>query len=285
MDQRYIKLYDQYTHSTMSRRDFVEKLTKLTGSAALTASVLPFLENNYAHAATVPEGDDRMSATRIAYMGPKGEMKAYLARPEGKGVYPAVVVIHENRGLNAHIEDVARRLAVAGFVALAVDALSPAGGTPDDMEKARVLIEGLNMPDTRANYLAAVQYLKTHPAATGKVGCVGFCWGGSMANQLAVHAPDLLAAVAYYGGQPAVADVPKIKAAVLLHYAGLDERINKGMPAYVAALKEAGVKHQSYLYEGVNHAFNNDTNAARYDEKAAKLAWERTLRFLSEQLA
>lgn len=285
MDQRLINLYDEFTHSTMERREFLERLTKLTGSAALTASVLPFLENNYAHAATIAADDVRISAKRIAYPGPKGEVGGYLARPAGEGPFPTVVVIHENRGLNAHIEDVARRLAVAGFIALAVDALSPVGGTPDDMDKARTLIEGLNMPDTRANYVAAVSYLAKLAGSNGKVGCVGFCWGGSMANQMAVHSTELRAAVAYYGGQPAAADVPKIKAEILLHYAGLDERINKGIGPYVEAMKEAGVKHEVFVYEGVNHAFNNDTNAARYDAKAAALAWERTLAFLRRILS
>jgi carboxymethylenebutenolidase len=195
-----------------------------------------------------------------------------------------VVVIHENRGLVPHIEDVARRVALEGFLALAPDALSPLGGTPADLDKARSMIQTLDSQSNTQNFVAAVRYLKTHPASTGKVGVVGFCWGGAVANQLAVHSPDLNAAVPFYGRQPASEDVPKIKASLLLHYAGLDEGINKGIPAYEAALKKASIDYKIYMYEGANHAFFNDTNAERYNKDAAQLAWQRTVSFFKEKL-
>ena len=209
---------------------------------------------------------------------------AKLARPKGDAKVPGVVVIHENRGLNAHIADVTRRVALEGFVALAPDALSPVGGTPEDENKAVALIGQLDQQSTIKNFVAAVQYLKTHPVSTGKVGVVGFCWGGAMANQVAVNSPDVSAAVPYYGRQPASEDVPKIKASLLLHYAGLDEGINKGIPAYEAALKKASIDYKLYMYEGAQHAFNNDTNAARYNKEAAELAWKRTIAFFKEKL-
>lgn len=284
MDQKIIQLYDEYTHSTMSRRTFMDRLTALAGSAG-AAALLPALQNDYARAETVAATDARLEAGAISYPGAAGKtMRGYLAKPRGSGRLPAVVVIHENRGLNPHIEDVTRRLALEGFVALAPDALAPAGGTPEDMEKSREMIAALDMQETLAHYLASVDFLKGHAATTGKIGCVGFCWGGSMANQLAVHSPALGAAVAYYGGQPASSDVPKIRASVMLHYASLDERINAGIPAYEAALKAAGVDYQLLMYDGVNHAFNNDTNEARYDRDAAEFAWSRTIAFLKAKL-
>jgi carboxymethylenebutenolidase len=286
MDQKYIDLYDRYTHSDMSRRNFLDRLAKLAGGSALALALLPVLENDYAFAQTVPEKDKRLKTEYIDYQGSSGKMRGYLARPAAaKGKLPAVVVIHENRGLNAHIEDVARRVALAGFIALAPDALSPLGGTPADMDKARESIGKLDRATTIKDFVAAIDYLKRYKRSNGNVGCVGFCWGGSMANQLAVNSPDLKAAVAYYGGQPGAADVPRIKAALLLHYAGLDERINGGIPAYEKALKASGVDFSLYVYEGVNHAFNNDTNAARYNAEAAALAWQRTIDFLRQHLA
>jgi carboxymethylenebutenolidase len=221
-----------------------------------------------------------MSTTR----GETGEVRAYLARLKGDEKLPGVVVIHENRGLNPHIEDVNRRVAVEGFLAVAPDALSPVGGTPKDQDEARSLINKLDGPSTLKNFTAAVTYLKTHTQSTGKVGVVGFCWGGAMANQVAVNSPDAAAAVPFYGRQPAAEDVPKIKASLLLHYAGLDERINEGIPAYEAALKAASVDYKLYVYEGAKHAFNNDTNAGRYHKEAAELAWKRTILFLKEKL-
>ena len=284
MDQRIINLFDEYTHKPLKRDDFLKRLAKLTGGVAAAMAVLPLLEVNYAQAATVSDHDDRIKTEPITYPGADTTMKGYLARPSAPGKYPAVVVIHENRGLNPHIEDVTRRVALAGFVALAPDALSAAGGTPTDETQMRELFGKLDATATRNNFVKGVEYLKTRPDSTGKVGCVGFCWGGAMSNQLAIHAPDLKAAVPFYGRQPDAADVPKIKAAVQLHYGGLDERVNAGIPAYETALKAANVPYELYVYEGAQHAFNNDTAPTRYNEAAAKLAWERTLRFLKEKL-
>lgn len=286
MEQKYIQLFDEFTHSTMSRRDFMDKLTAMAGSAGAAAILLPTLQNNYAHAEIVPASDARLDAGMVEYAGAAGKkVSAYLAKPKGAGKWPAVVVIHENRGLNPHIQDIARRLALEGFVAMAVDALSPLGGTPADEDKARDMIGQLDMQETRANYVAAVPYLKSRADVATKVGCVGFCWGGSMANQMAVHAGDLSAAVAYYGGQAKAEEVPSIKASLMLHYAGLDTRINAGIEAYEAALKAAKKDYQVFIYPEVNHAFNNDTNAARYNAEAAKLSWERTIAFLKAKLA
>lgn len=284
MDQRIINLFDEYTHKPLKRDVFLKKLASLTGSMAAALTVLPLLEVNYARAETVPQQDDRIKTESVTFPGADTTMKGYLARPAAAGKYPAVVVIHENRGLNPHIEDVTRRMALAGFVALAPDALSASGGTPADETQMRDLFGKLDAVKTRENFEKALDYLKKHPDSTGKVGCVGFCWGGAMANQLAVHYPDLKAAVPFYGRQPDAADVPKIKAAVQLHYGGLDERINAGIPAYEAELKKAGVPYELYVYEGAQHAFNNDTAPTRYNEAAAKLAWERTTTFLKAKL-
>lgn len=284
MDQRIINLFDEYTHKPLRRDEFLKRLASLTGSVASAMAVLPLLEVNYAHAQTVVPQDDRIKTEFITFPGADTTMKGYLARPTAAGKYPAVVVIHENRGLNPHIEDVARRVALAGFVALAPDALSAAGGTPADETQMRELFGKLDPTATRNNFMKVVEYLKTRSDSTGKVGCVGFCWGGAMANQLAVHVPDLKAAVPFYGRQPDVADVPNIKAAVQLHYGGLDERVNAGIPAYEEALKKAGVKYELYVYEGAQHAFHNDTAPTRYNEAAARLAWERTVKFLKEKL-
>lgn len=283
MDQRIIELYDEYTHAPLDRRVFLERLTALTGSIAAAMAALPLLENR-AVAAVVAPDDARVTAATVEFPGQGGDVKGYLAKPAGSAKSGAVVVIHENRGLNAHIEDVARRLAVAGFLALAPDLLSPAGGTPTDEDQARDMIGTLDMATTVANAVAAVSFLRAHADGNGKVGAVGFCWGGGLVNQLAVHDATLDAAVAYYGRQPDAADVPKIKAPLLLHYAGLDTRIDEGIPAYKAALDQAGVSYQIYMYEGANHAFNNDTSAERYNAEAARLAWERTLAFLGEKL-
>lgn len=286
MEQKYINLYDEYTHSNdMSRRDFVDRLIKIAGSSALALTLLPTLENNQTKAQTVPKDDKNITTKYIEYQGASGKMRGYLAMPKKiKGKIPAVVVIHENKGLQPHIEDVARRAALAGFIALAPDALSPFGGTPDDQDKARELIGKLDREKTVKDFVAAVEYVKTYKKSNGNVGCVGFCWGGSMANQLAVNSLEMKAAVAFYGGQPDAEDVKKIKGAVMLHYAGLDERINAGIPAYEAALKKNNIDYKLYIYEGVNHAFHNDTNEARYNAEAAKLAWSRTLEFWKEKL-
>jgi carboxymethylenebutenolidase len=220
----------------------------------------------------------------VEYPGETGQVRAYLARPEGETRRPGVIVIHENRGLQPHIKDVTRRVAAEGFLAIAPDALSPLGGTPEDIDEARSLMRELDSSATVKNFVAAVEYLKTHPLSTGKVGCTGFCWGGGMTNQVAVHSPDLSAAVPYYGRQPAAADVHKIKASMLVHYAGIDERINAGIPAFEEALEQASVEFKIYIYEGAQHAFNNDTSKARYHKEAAQLAWQRTIAFFKEKL-
>jgi carboxymethylenebutenolidase len=235
-------------------------------------------------AAMVPEDDPRLHTETVLYPGETGDMRAYWARPKGKEELPGVIVIHENRGLNAHIRDVTRRMALEGFLAVAPDALSPMGGTPENPDEVSSKFRELSGQDTIKNFVAAVKYLKTHPLSTGKVGCTGFCWGGGMTNQVAVHSADLSAAVPYYGSQPAVEDVSKIKAPLLLHYAGLDERINKGIPAFEEALKRAKIDYKIYIYEGAQHAFNNDTNASRYHKEAAELAWKRTITFFNERL-
>jgi len=287
MDQRIINLFDEYTHKPLRRDEFINRLIRLTGSLAAATAVLPLLEVNYAQAATVPENTAGIQGQDITYPGDGITMKAYLVKPTTLAAGAktgAVIVIHENRGLNPHIRDVTRRVAQAEYIALAPDALSATGGTPQNEDEARDLIGKLDAQKNLNNYLKALDYLGSLPECNGKIGCVGFCWGGAMANQLAVNAPALKAAVAYYGRQPDAADVPKIKAAVLLHYGGLDERINAGIPAYEAALKAAGVKYQLFVYEGAQHAFNNDTAPTRYNKEAAEKAWGRTLQLFSETL-
>ncbi|MBP1859389.1 dienelactone hydrolase family protein [Rhizobium herbae] len=283
--QAMINAYDEYTHLSLDRRSFMQKLTALTGSAASAAAIAPLLAANSAHAEIIPETDSRVKAEDITYPGAGGDMKGYLVRPaDASGKLPAVIVIHENRGLNPHIKDVARRMALEGFVALAPDFLSPAGGTPADEDKAREMIGALDGKQTVDNAAATVTFLEGNDATTGKAGAIGFCWGGGLVNKLAVASPDLKAGVAYYGAQPPAEDVPKIKAALLLQYAGLDDRINAGIDAYKKALTDAGKDFTIHIYDGVNHAFNNDTSAARYDKAAADLAWGRTVEFLKAKV-
>jgi carboxymethylenebutenolidase len=283
MDQRIIELYDEFTHGSISRRVFLDRLAEIAGSSAAALALLPLLQNDYARAAIVPPGDARLTIDSLGYDAQGTRINGYLARLKEKGKRPAVIVIHENRGLNPHIEDVARRLALAGFLAYAVDLLSPLGGTPADEDKARDMIGTLNADETARRIAAAVPFLERHAESTGKVGAVGFCWGGGMVNRLAVLSPDLKAAVAYYGVQPPAAQVPRIQAALLLHYAGLDQRIDAGIPAYEQALKAAHKRFTIYIYPNVNHAFNNDTSN-RYDKPAAELAWSRTVAFLKQYL-
>lgn len=283
--QAMIKAYDEYTHLTLDRRGFMNKLKMLTGSAAAAAAVAPMLAASSARAAMVAEDDARLEVSNITFDGATGEMRGQLSLPvDATGALPAVVVIHENRGLNGHIRDVARRLALEGFATLAVDFLSPLGGTPDDEDKAREMIGTLNGSETVANAAAARAFLAQHEKTNGKVGAIGFCWGGGLVNNLAVADPDLGAGVAYYGRQASAADVATIKAPLMLHYAGLDERINAGIDDYRAALEAAGKSFELHMYEGVNHAFNNDTSSARYDKAAAELAWSRTITFLRDNL-
>src|SRR5215204_3379385 len=283
MDQRIITLYDEYTHKPLTRQEFMRRLILLTGGVAAAMTVSPLLEVNYANAAIT--NDDDLFTEQITYKGIKDtNMQAYVARPKKETKYAAVVVIHENRGLNAHIEDVTRRAAKAGYLAIAPDALSPQGGTPHDTDKARDMFSKLDAKQNLQNFINGFNYVQARKDANGSLGCVGFCWGGGLSNQLAVNVPELKAAVAFYGAQPKAEEVNKIKAAVQLHYGGLDERINAGIPAYEQALKNAGVVYELYVYEGVNHAFHNDTSAARYNEAAAKLAWQRTLDFYKKHL-
>lgn len=285
--QDMIELYDDYTHLTLDRRDFMQKLRRLTGSAAAAAAIAPMLAASKAKAAIVAADDQRLKTETITWPGADGQtMSGYLAMPaDAAGKLPAIMVIHENRGLNPHIKDVARRVALEGFLALAPDFLTPSGGTPEDEDRARDMIGALDRPQTVANAVATVGFLKAHDMSNGNVGVVGFCWGGGLVNQTAVNAGDqLAAAVAYYGQQPDAGDVSKIRAKLLLHYAGLDERINAGIPAFEEALKAAGVDYQLHVYEGVNHAFNNDTSEARYAKEAADLAWSRTMEFFKSTL-
>lgn len=284
MDQEIIDLYDRYTHEPLDRRVFLARLAELTGSVAAALAAIPLLEANKAQAAMVPADDPQLDSNRVTYKSGSGEIKAYLTRPKGAAKSAAVIVIHENRGLNPHIEDVARRAALAGFLALAPDLLSPMGGTPANEDTARDIHGKLDAKETVQNLVAAVEFLKKHANTNGKVGVMGFCWGGGMVGQLAVSAPNLDAAVVYYGRQPKTEEVAKIQAPLLLHYAGLDKRINEGIPAFEDALKKANKKYTLHMYDGANHAFNNDTSQERYHKQAAELAWSRTIAFLKENL-
>jgi len=282
MDQKIITLYDEYTHSQLNRKDFMKKLALLAGGTAMAMTILPLLENNYAAAAFT---SDEILVENVTYAGVEGNMNAVLAKPKTDRKLGCVLVIHENRGLNPHIIDVTKRVAAEGFIALGVDALSPLGGTPTDEDKGRELIGKLDPEKNLQNYLRGLEYLRKRKDSNGKVGCIGFCWGGGMANKLAVNDPKLQAAVAYYGAQANAAVVPKIKASLMLHYGGLDERINAGIPAYEKALKENNKDYKIYIYDGVNHAFNNNTSPTRYNEAAAKLAWGRTIDLFKQKLA
>jgi len=281
MDQKIINLYDSYTHSEITRKAFMKKLAVLTGSTALALTVLPVLESNYAAASF---HSDDLLVENITFPGVDVDIKAVIARPKGKKKLGAVVVIHENRGLTPHIIDVTKRLAAEGFIAMGVDALSPFGGTPTDEDKGRELIGKLDPEKNVQNYLKALDYVRALSSSNSKTGCMGFCWGGGMANKLAVMDAKLNAAVAYYGAQAKAKDVPKIKASVMLHYGGLDERINAGIPVYEQALKQNNIDYKIFIYEGVNHAFNNNTSATRYNEPAAKLAWQRTVELFKAKL-
>ncbi len=282
MDQKIINLYDEYTHRPLSRKTFIKRLILLTGSSASAMSMLPFLESDYKHSVLAKTED--LFTEYITYPAVSGEMKAYVARPKEEKPYPTVIVIHENRGLTPHIEDVARRAAQAGFLAIAPNALAPLGVVPANEDEARTLFTKLKAEDNLANFIKLFDYLPKRKDSNGKYGCVGFCWGGGMSNDLAVNVPALKAAVAFYGRQAKAEDVPKISAALQLHYASLDERVNAGIPAYEEALKKEKKPYELYMYEGVNHAFHNNTSAARYNEAAAKLAWERTLAFFNKHL-
>lgn len=282
--QEMINLFDDYTHLSLDRRRFMDNMVKLAGSVTAATAAAAMMASNTQAAGLVAETDERLSIENVTYPGAKGEMKGYLAAPKEGGPFPAVIVVHENRGLNEHTKDVARRMALEGFVALAPDYLSDLGGTPADEEAARPMFQQLVATEVAANGVATIEWLQAHARSNGKVGAIGFCWGGGTVNNLATATPELLAAVPYYGGQPDAALVANIKGRVMAHYGGLDERINAGIPAFEEALKAAGVDYQIFIYEGANHAFNNDTSEARYNADAAALAWQRTVDFLRETL-
>jgi carboxymethylenebutenolidase len=282
MNQSIISLYDEYTHKPLSRKTFIKRLVQLTGSSTAAMSLLPLLESTYTN--TFLTTPDELFTEYVTYKGASGDMKAYVARPKEEKPYGTVIVIHENRGLNGHIEDVTRRAAQAGFLAIAPNALAPLGGTPENEDEARKLFTTLKAEDNLANFIKLFDYLPSRKDSNGKYGCVGFCWGGAMSNNLAVNVPSLKAAVAFYGKQADAADVPKINAALQLHYAALDERVNAGIPAFEEALKKNNKTYELHNYEGVNHAFHNNTSAARYNEAAAKLAWGRTIAFFNKYL-
>jgi carboxymethylenebutenolidase len=281
-----LKLFDGYIHGMISRRDFLDRAARYAVGGFTAAAMLESLTPNYALAQQVPKDDARIKAEYLTYDSPQGSgrMRGYFARPSSAtGKLPGVVVYHENRGLNPYIEDVARRLAVENFVAFAPDALAPVGGYPGDEEKAAQLFRQLDAKKRTEDLIAAAEFLKSRPECTGKIGAVGFCYGGDIVNILATRMPDLGAAVPFYGLQPSASDTAKIKAPLLIHYAELDQRIDPGWPAFEAALKANGVRYQMFMYAGANHGFHNDTTP-RYDEAAAKLAWSRTTAFLKENL-
>lgn len=280
MNQEIINLYDEYTHAPLTRSEFIRRLVLLTGSITAAMSVLPLIEVNAANMKVT--SDEDLFTERVSYPGIPANMEAYVARPKEEKKYPAVIIIHENRGLNAHIEDVARRAAREGFLAIAPNALSALGVVPANEDEARQKFQELKAENNLQNFINAFNYITTRKDHNGATGCVGFCWGGAMSNNLAVKLPELKAAVAFYGRQPAAEDVANIKAAVQLHYGGLDERVNAGIPAYEEALKKNNVKYELYMYEGANHAFHNDTAPTRYNEAAAKLAWGRTIEFFKK---
>jgi carboxymethylenebutenolidase len=284
MDQRVIRLYDEFTHGHLDRRLFLDRLSKLVGSTAAALALLPRLESDYAIAQTVPETDARLRTEEAAYPGSRGPVKGYLARPAGDVKAPGVVVLHENRGLQPHIRDVARRAALAGYVALAPDLMSAIGGTPASEDEARTKFAQVERPVALADALASIDYLRKRPDATGKVGVVGFCWGGGMVGEIVAAGADVQAGVVFYGVAPPIEKVPAIKAPLLLHYAGVDERVNATVPGFEAALKSAGKSYTLHMYEGAQHAFHNDTGGARYDAAAARLAWSRTIEFFDRTL-
>jgi carboxymethylenebutenolidase len=285
MDPRILALYDEYTHAPLARRVFLERLALLAGGAAAANALLPFLDNNYAVAAMVEPNDARIAVERVRAKVPSGEMLLYVATPRGGPAQrAAVIVIHENRGLNPHIQDMTRRVAVAGYTAVGVDLLAAQGGTPPDEDKARDMFAKVDRAAALADLVAVVDWVAARPDATGKIGAIGFCWGGGISNALATVSPRVAATTTYYGVAPPTAEVAKIRTKLLLHYAGNDARVNATLPEYEGALKASGVDYRIYVYEGVEHAFNNDTSGARYNEAAAKLAWSRTLEFFKATL-
>jgi len=284
--QEVFDLYDDYAHNRLDRRAFVQKLSLYAVGGLTVPALMSFLMPDYQGNIQIEADDPRLKSEYIKYDSPKGggSIKGLLSEPKDhKGKLGGIIVVHENRGLNPYIEDVGRRAALAGFISLAPDALTPLGGYPGNDDNGREMQSKRDPKEMEEDFIAAYEYLKVHPDCNGKVGVVGFCFGGGMANRMAVRLPDLAAAVPFYGSQPAVEDVPKIKATLLLHYASLDTRITGGWPAYEAALKANGKKYQAFIYENVNHGFHNDTTP-RYDKAAAELAWSRTIDFFKEYL-
>ena len=286
-DQELLILFDAYVHGDLDRRAFLNQAGKFAKAGVTATALLAALSPNFAAGQQIPPGDARLKIERVSYPSPNGSgtVNGYLARPADAGTkkLPAVLVIHENRGLNPHIEDIARRLALDGFMALAPDALTPLGGYPGDEEKARAAFAKLDQPRTLEDFVAGAAWLRARPDATGKLGAVGFCYGGGIVHQLAIRLPDLAAGVPFYGNTPAPSEAVKVKAPLLVQRAEVDERINAAWPAYEAALRAAGVRFTEYQYPGTQHGFNNDTTP-RYDAAAAQLAWSRTVAFLKAQL-
>lgn len=286
VDRRIIDLYNEYVHTALPRREFLTRLAQIAGGAAAALAVLPILEPNYAQARQVEPDDKHLKAGSIEFDGPQGRIKAYVAQPRKKGgKLPGVLVIHENRGLNEHIEDVARRAALAGYVAIAPDGLSVAGGAPQDQEAARDLFAKTDAARIAADILAAIPWLRSYETCNGKIGVVGFCYGGGMALRAAVEVEGVAAVVSFYGRQLTAEETARLKVPVLLNYAGSDERINAGIPDFRAALDAVGVPYSLNMYPGTQHGFHNDSSAARYNEPAAKLAWKRTIDFFDTYLA
>lgn len=285
--QEVFDLYDDYAHNRLDRRGFLEKLSLYAVGGLTVPALMSFLMPDYKGNVQITADDPRLKSGYINYDSPKGgkTIKALLSKPiDAKKKLGGIIVVHENRGLNPYIEDVARRAALAGFVSLAPDALTPLGGYPGNDDEGRTLQSKRDPKEMQEDFIAAYEYLKKHPDCNGKVGVVGFCYGGGIANMMAVRVPDLAAAVPFYGSQPAAEDVPKINAPLMLHYASLDTRITEGWPAYEAGLKANGKKYQAFIYDGANHGFHNDTTP-RYDKTAAELAWKRTIDFFSQTLA
>ena len=285
-DQELLNLFDLYVHGGIGRREFMDGATKFAVGGLTVAAIYEALAPNYAFAEQVPKDDKRLKTEYVKFDSPQGygSIRAYLARPaDAKGKLPGVLVVHENRGLNPYIEDVARRLGVAGYLTLAPDELTPVGGYPGDDDKGRDLQAKLDPKKMMEDWYAAAMFLKSNPACTGKIGVVGFCYGGSVTNALAVRIPDLAAAAPFYGMQPSAEDTAKIKASLLIHYGGLDDRVNAGWPVWETALKADHVTYTAYIYQGAYHGFHNDTTP-RYDKEAATLAWGRTLEFFDKYL-
>lgn len=286
ISQEVFDLYDEYAHNKIDRRKFVERLSAYAVGGLTVSSLMSFIMPDYQEKIQVAEDDARLKTEKIEYASPKGggTIRAQLSRPAGNNKkLPGVVVVHENRGLNPHIADVGRRAGLEGFISISPDALTPLGGYPGNDDDGRTMQRQRDGGEMLEDFIAAFEYLKNHPECDGNIGVVGFCFGGSVSNNMAVRVPDLKASVPFYGGQPATEDVPKIQAPLMLHYAELDQRVNAGWPAYEEALKANNKEYTAYMYEGVNHGFHNDTTP-RYDEKAAKLAWKRTVDFFKEKL-